>query len=132
MPLTTIALRKGKSADYRRAVADSVHRALVEAVGIPEDDRFQIVTEHEADGLIYDRGFLGIPRTDDIVIIQVTLRGGRPREVRTALHRRLAARLSESPGLRPEDVFVTLVENDYADWSVGRGEAPLMKLLEDG
>lgn len=63
------------------------------------------------------------------MIIQVTLRCGRPREMRTALHRRLAELLAASPGLRPEDVFITLVENDYADWSVGRGEAPLMALV---
>jgi len=130
VPLTSISLRKGKSKEYRRAVADSVHAALVEAVGIPSDDRFQLITEVERDGLIYDPAFLDIERTDDIVIIQITLRSGRPRETRAALHRAIARKLSESPGLRTEDVFVSLVENDYADWSVGRGEAPLLKLLE--
>jgi len=130
VPLTSISLRKGKSKEYRRAVADSVHAALVEAVGIPSDDRFQLITEVERDGLIYDPAFLDIERTDDIVIIQITLRSGRPRETRAALHRAIAQKLSESPGLRTEDVFVSLVENDYADWSVGRGEAPLLKLLE--
>jgi phenylpyruvate tautomerase PptA (4-oxalocrotonate tautomerase family) len=130
MPLTSIALRKGKSAEYRRAVADSVHAALVEAIGIPADDRFQLIDEYDADSLIYDGGFLGIERTDDIVIIRITLRGGRSRDQRTSLHRSIADKLSRSPGVRPEDVFIALVENDYADWSVGRGEAPLMKLLE--
>jgi len=130
MPLTSIALRKGKSAEYRRAVADSVHAALVETIGIPSDDRFQLIDQYDADSLIYDRHFLGIERTDDIVIIRITLRSGRPREQRTSLHRSIAEKLSRSPGVRPEDVFVELVENDYADWSVGRGEAPLMSLLE--
>jgi len=130
VPLTSISLRKGKSKEYRRAVADSVHSALVEAVGIPADDRFQIVTEVEPDGLIYDRSFLGIERSDDLVIVQITLRSGRSREIRAQLHRTIAQKLAESPGLRTEDVFISLVENDYADWSVGRGEAPLLKLLE--
>ena len=129
MPLTSITMLKCKPKEYRRAVADSVHAALVEAVGIPADDRFQLITEVEPDGLIYDPAFLDIERTDDIVIIQITLRSGRPRETRAALHRTIAQKLSESPGLRMEDVFVSLVENDYADWSVGRGEAPLLKLL---
>ena len=130
MPLTSITLRKGKSKEYRRTVADSVHEALVEAIGIPRDDRFQIITEADEDGVIYDPSFLGIDRSDDIVIIQITLRGGRSRELRAELHLTIANRLSQSPGLRPEDVFISLVENDYADWSVGRGEAPLLKLLE--
>ena len=130
MPLTTIALRKGRSAEYRRAVADSVHSALVETIGIPADDRFQLIDQYDADSLVYDKRFLGIERTDDIIIIRITLRSGRSREQRTSLHRSIAEKLSRSPGVRPEDVFIALVENDYADWSVGRGEAPLMKLLE--
>lgn len=130
MPLTSIAMRIGKPKEYRRAVADGVHAALVEAIGIPADDRFQLITEFDPDGLIYDPSFLGIERSDDIVIIRITLRSGRSRETRAALHKTIAQKLSESPGLRTEDVFVSLVENDYADWSVGRGEAPLLKLLE--
>jgi phenylpyruvate tautomerase PptA (4-oxalocrotonate tautomerase family) len=132
MPIASIALRRGKSAAYRRAVADAVHEALVEVVKIPPDDRFQLITEFDNDGLIYDRNFLGIARSDDIVIIQITLRAGRSRETRVALHRHIADRLAANPGMRPEDVFIVLVENDYADWSVGRGEAPLMALLNDG
>lgn len=129
MPLTSIALRKGKSADYKRALADSVHAALVETIGIPADDRFQLIDEYEPEGLIYDAAFLGIERSDDIVIVRITLRSGRSRETRAALLRNIAENLSRSPGMRPEDVFISLVENDYADWSVGRGEAPLLKLL---
>ncbi|HEX7389348.1 MAG TPA: tautomerase family protein [Acidiphilium sp.] len=129
MPLATISLRRGKSPAYRRAISDGVHRALVEEIGIPEDDRFHLINEFDGDTLIYDPAYLGIPRTDDIVIIQITLRGGRSREQRVALHKRIAELLTQAPGLRPEDVFITLVENDYADWSVGNGEAPLMKLI---
>jgi 4-oxalocrotonate tautomerase len=130
MPLTSIALRKGKSASFKRAVADGIHSALVETIGIPVDDRFQLIDEYEPEGLIYDPGFLGIDRTDDIVIIRITLRTGRARDARAALHRSIAEKLSHAPGVRSEDVFICLVENDYADWSVGRGEAPLLQLLE--
>lgn len=131
MPLTMIALRKGKTSHYRRAVADSVHAALVDAIGIPDDDRFQLIDEYDPESLIYDRAFLGIDRSDDIVIIRITLRSGRSRETRAALHRCIAERLAAAPGIRPEDVFVSLIENDYADWSPGRGEAPLLKLLDN-
>ncbi len=132
MPLATISLRRGKSLEYRRAISDGVHRALVEVIGIPEKDRFHLIHELDGEAFIFDRDYLGIDRTEDIVFIQITLRAGRSRELRVALHQRLAALLAEAPGLRPEDVFITLVENDYADWSIGRGEAPLMALLQQG
>lgn len=129
MPLTSIAMRAGKSAAYKRAVADSVHQALVEVIGIPADDRFQLINEYGAQEFIFDPAFLGMDRTDNLVIIQIILRCGRSRELRAELHQKIAALLAKSPGVRADDVFVTLVENDYADWSVGRGEAPLLKLL---
>jgi hypothetical protein len=123
-------LRKGKSAEYMRSIADGIHAALVETIGIPADDRFQLIDQYDADSLIYDPSFLGIGRTDDIIIVRITLRSGRSRELRTALHRSIAEKLARSPGVRSEDVFIALTENDYADWSAGRGEAPLMRLLE--
>jgi 4-oxalocrotonate tautomerase len=130
MPIAVISLRQGKSSAYRRAVSDSVHQALVEIIGIPADDQFHLINEYEETNLIYHPTFLDIPRTNDIVIIQITLRGGRSREMRVALHKRIVLLLSRNPGLRPEDVFIVLVENDYADWSTGNGDAPLMKLLQ--
>lgn len=130
MPFTTIALRKGKTSEYRHALADSVHSALVETIGIPADDRFQLIQEYDADSLIYAPSFLDIARTDDIVIVRITLVAGRPRSLRAALHRKIAENLAVSPGVRPEDVLVSLTENDRADWSVGRGEAPLLDKQE--
>jgi phenylpyruvate tautomerase PptA (4-oxalocrotonate tautomerase family) len=123
MPLVRIALRKGKKPEYRRALADSVHRAMVETIKIPEQDRFQIVTEHDDSGLIYDPSYLGISRSDDVVLIQITLSAGRTLEVRKALFARITQLLHESPGIRPEDVFVNLVEVAKENWSFGNGIA---------
>jgi hypothetical protein len=130
VPLTSIALRKGKSPEYRRAVADSIHAALVETIGIPAGDRFQLIDQYDPDCMIYDRSFLGIDRSDDLIIIRITLVSGRPQALRAALHRNIAEKLAASPGVRPEDVFISLVENDRADWSAGRGEAPLLSAAE--
>jgi 4-oxalocrotonate tautomerase len=127
MPLIRISLRAGQPPERRRAIADAVHQALIETVDVPADDRFQIVTEHAADALIYDRNYLGVARSDDIVMIQIALRRGRPVAVKQALYRRLAERLGDAAGVRPEDVFVTLVENDLADWSFGNGVAQYVK-----
>jgi phenylpyruvate tautomerase PptA (4-oxalocrotonate tautomerase family) len=123
MPLVRIALRKGTTKEFRRALCDSVHRAMVETIKIPEQDRFQIVTEHDAESLIYDPSYLGIPRSDGVVLIQITLNAGRTIEVRKALFARIAGLLSESPGVRPEDVFVSLVEVAKENWSFGNGIA---------
>jgi 4-oxalocrotonate tautomerase len=123
MPLVRIALRKGTKPEFRRALADSIHRAMVEAIKIPEQDRFQVITEHDESGLVYDPSYLGISRSDGVVFVQITLSAGRTLEVRKALFARIAQNLQESPGLRPEDVFINLVETAKENWSFGNGIA---------
>ena len=123
MPLVRISLRSGKSPEYRRAIADAVHEALVAIANVPPQDRFQIVSEHGADGLIYDPEYLGIHRTDDIVIVQVTWNLGRTLETKKLLYARMAELVKERVGLRPEDLFVNLVEVVKENWSFGNGIA---------
>jgi phenylpyruvate tautomerase PptA (4-oxalocrotonate tautomerase family) len=123
MPLVRIALRAGKSESYRRAVADAVHRAMVETINVPVKDRFQIVTEHDAAGLVYDPSYLDIPRTDGVLLIQITLNAGRTVEMKKALFARMAGLLAENPGVRREDVLVSLVEVPKENWSFGNGIA---------
>jgi 4-oxalocrotonate tautomerase len=127
MPLVRIDLKRGKTADYRRALADGVYEAMREAIGIPENDRFIVINEHDADNLSYDRHYLGIERSDDVVFLQIALRRGRAVEAKQALYRAIAERLSKAPGLRPADLFVTLVENGPEDWSFGDGVAQYVK-----
>lgn len=123
VPLVRIALRKGKSPEDRRALSDSIHRAMVEAIKIPEQDRFQVITEHDEAGLVHDPSYPGISRTNDVVLIQITMSAGRTLEVRKTLFARIVQLLRESPGLRPEDVFVNLVETAKENWSFGNGIA---------
>jgi 4-oxalocrotonate tautomerase len=123
MPLVRISLRAGKSADYRRAIADGIHRAMVETLAAPEQDRFQIITEHDADGLIYDPSYLGIQRSDDDVLEQITLSAGRKPPQKRDFMARAAALLAEKPGLRAEDLFINLVEVAWENWSFGEGKA---------
>jgi 4-oxalocrotonate tautomerase len=126
MPLVRISLREGKSAQYRRAVADGVHGALMEAASVPELDRFQILTEHAPADLIYDPTYLGVDRTDDIVMIQITL-NTRTQAVKVALYKAIAERLSKNPGIRAQDVLVSLVSVLPEDWSFGDGKAQYVK-----
>jgi phenylpyruvate tautomerase PptA (4-oxalocrotonate tautomerase family) len=123
MPLVRIAYRSGKGPGFGRAVGESVHRAMVETINVPAKDVFQIITEHGANGLVYDPSYLDIDRTDGIVIVQITLNAGRTVEMKKALYARIAERLAESPGVRREDVFVGLVEVPKENWSFGNGLA---------
>src|SRR5260221_11243024 len=127
MPLVRISLRAGRSEADRRAIGDAVHQALVETMEVPPDDRFQIITEHGPDGLIFDPNYLGIARSDGLVMIQVALRSGRTVAMKQALYRRIAELLRDAVGLRPEDAFITLAENELAAWSFGRGEAQYVR-----
>jgi 4-oxalocrotonate tautomerase len=126
MPLVRIDLRQGSSPEYRKALADGVHRAIVEAIAIPPGDRFQVITEHPADGLIYDPGYLGVARSDRVVFVQITMSTGRKPQQKRALYKRMAEILAESPGLRREDLLINLVEVSWENWSFGNGEAHYM------
>ena len=123
MPLVRISLVKGKPAEYRRKVGDAVHRALVETINVPPLDRFQLLTEHEPGDIVYDSNYLGIARTSDIVIVQITLSAGRTLEQKRALYGAIAANLGRAVGLRPQDAWVNLVEVAKENWSFGNGEA---------
>lgn len=123
MPLVRIALREGTTPEYRRAVGDSIHRALVEAIGIPEKDHFQVITEHTPHDLVYDPQYLGIERSDKVIFVQITLSAGRKPGEKKRLFKRMSELLAISPGLRPEDLLVNLVEVAWENWSFGHGEA---------
>jgi 4-oxalocrotonate tautomerase len=127
MPLVRISLREGKSEQYRRALADGVHQAMVEAIDAPLQDRFQIITEHSANDLIYDPTYLGIKRGDDIVMVQITLSAGRKPPQKRKLYERMAELLGKNPGLRPQDLMINLVETAWENWSFGNGEAQYTK-----
>ena len=123
MPLVRISLREGKTEEYKKALADGVHRALVEAIEIPPEDRFQVLTEHSSGSLIYDPSYLGITRTDEVVLVQITLSAGRKPPQKRKLYKRMSEILAESPGLRPQNLMINLVEVAWEDWSFGNGVA---------
>jgi phenylpyruvate tautomerase PptA (4-oxalocrotonate tautomerase family) len=124
MPLVRISMRQGREPAYRRAVADAVHAALVETFTVPAEDRFQILSEHEAGAeLLHTPSYLGIDYSPDLVMVQLTVSNTRSLEQKKALYRRIVERLGEKPGLRPQDVMISLVEVAKENWSFGMGEA---------
>ena len=123
MPLVRIDLRRGKPAAYRRAICDGIYRALRETFNVPENDRFLVVNEHDADNFIHAESYLGITYSDDLVIAQITVNDTRTTATKQALFARISALLAENPGLRKEDLFINLVECKTENWSFGNGIA---------
>ncbi len=123
MPLVRIDLLQGKSAEYRRSIGNAIHEALTATFNVPDDDRFQIITEHAPDDFIINASYLGIERTADCVIVQLTANDTRTVEQKRALFKAIADNLNRQVGLRREDVFVSLVEVRKENWSFGNGEA---------
>ena len=123
MPLIHISLRAGKPEAYRQAIFDSLYCAMREALDVPEDDQFMTISEHDAANFRYGASCFGIARSDDVVFIQITVFNTRTAEQKTALFRRIAALLGDNPGIRPGDVFVTVLEAAKENWSVGHGLA---------
>lgn len=123
MPLVNISLRAGKPDAYRQAIFDSLYQAMREALNVPEDDQFMTIREHDAANFRYGASYLGVARSDDLVYIQITVFDTRTAEQKKALFQRAAELLGESPGIRPEDVFVNVLEASKENWSLGNGVA---------
>ncbi len=123
MPLVRIDLSDTTPSAARRQIADIVHDAMVTTLNVPQDDRFQIITGHPLEARVIDPTYLGIERTADGVIIQITLNGGRTVDQKRAFYRAVADRLHDQLTIRKEDVLISLVEVTKEDWSFGNGEA---------
>jgi len=123
VPLVRIDLRKGKPAAYKKAIGDGIYRALRETFTVPEEDRFMVVTEHDEDGFFYSKSYFNIERTDDLVMIQLTVTNSRNLDQKKALFARIVELLAEQPGVRAQDVFISLLEVGKENWSFGNGFA---------
>ena len=127
MPFARIDLIKGKPPEYRRTIGQIVYTAMVEVLKAPENDRFQVITEHEEANFIYDPSFFGIERSVDLIFVQMALAEGRTVEQKRAFYKQVADELHAQLDLRREDIFINLVGTGREDWSFGNGEASLVK-----
>ena len=123
MPLVRIHLMQGKPVQFSRRVSEIVYQTMEEKLFIPAKDNFQIITQHDKNSLIYSVDYLGIPRTDGILIIQITLSEGRTVDHKKAFYKRLAERLRSELQIRMEDVLINLIEVKRENWSFGNGIA---------
>jgi phenylpyruvate tautomerase PptA (4-oxalocrotonate tautomerase family) len=121
MPFARISLNRGKSADYLQALSLGVHEALVDSFEVPESDRFQVIHQHDAGELIFDRDYLGGPRSDDFVLIAITAGRARSVETKQRFYRTLVEKLQLATGLNVEDVMVVITTTASDEWSFGGG-----------
>ena len=123
MPLVRIDLRRGKSPAYLAALRNGIYQAMHESFSVPENDRFILVSQHDAEEFDYDPGYLGIARSDDLVIVQIACNNTRTVEQKQAFYRAVAEKLNADPGVRKEDVLINLLETAKENWSFGNGIA---------
>lgn len=123
MPLAHISLRTGKSDAYRQAIFDALYTAMRETFDVPEDDQFMTITEHSAANFRYSATYLGVARSEDVVYVQIAANNTRSVEQKKALYKRLSDLLGENPGIRSEDLLVSLIEVPKENWSIGHGLA---------
>lgn len=123
MPLVRIDLLEGKSVEFKAQLSELIYEAMLETIGMPEEDKFQVINELKHEELVFSTNYLGVDRTEGIVIIQITMNEGRTTEVKKALYKKIADKLNNQLDIRKEDVFINLVEVKKENWSFGNGIA---------
>lgn len=121
MPFIRTSVKVGTSVEIKKKIVMGIHQALVDAIGMPQDELFNQISEYSATDFFFDRGFNGIARSDSIVVVEITMRRGRSDAMKRDLYALIAANLKRDAGVSPKDVFIFCHENDYSDWSVGNG-----------
>jgi phenylpyruvate tautomerase PptA (4-oxalocrotonate tautomerase family) len=117
MPLVNISILKDRSPEYIAAVADGINSAVIETMGFPEDDRYQII--HQVDPACLQMQ----TRDGERVMMHLVMRAGRSNKAKQAFYRKVVENLARDPGIAPGNVLITITENHDIDWSFGDGEA---------
>ena len=123
MPLVRIDLPNSIESERHGLIGDIVYQAMVDVLNVPDGDKFQIITVHDADSLRIDPAYLGIDRAANAFIIDITLNAGRTVELKRQFYATVAERLSAEADVRPQDVLIVLTEVAKESWSFGNGEA---------
>ncbi|CAI8815162.1 tautomerase family protein [Pseudomonas serboccidentalis] len=123
MPLVRVDIKKNSDPTFAKRIGEQIYAAMRSTINVPEHDNFQILNERDGEHFIFDPQYLGIQRSDQLVIIQITLNEGRTLEQKKALYQTIAQNLNAQLGVRLEDVFINLVEVKKENWSFGNGIA---------
>ncbi|EIK93925.1 acyloate catabolism-like protein [Pseudomonas sp. M47T1] len=130
MPLVRIDVAQDMPTDTLKAISDVVYEAMTSTANVPANDKFQIISRHARDELVYPaEGYLGVTYSPQIVFIQVTWNTGRSTAVKKAFYQAVASGIHARTGLRKEDVWISLVEVNREDWSFGNGDMQYVPTL---
>ena len=129
MPLLNITLKKGKDADYIRLLSQTIHRVLISAWNIPENDYFHIVHQMDEHTFMINPSMWDMQRSNDVIVIHITSMP-RPTQMKLDFYQQLPPALEEKLGIKPDDVFISIVSNQPEDWSFGKGKAQLLTKVE--
>ena len=123
MPLARIDINRDAFPELVRVVSEAIYTAMVEIADAPVHDKFQVITRHTADEIIFPKeGYLGLTYTRGLIIIQITWVRGRSTEVKKKFFRQIAEEIHAKGGVRKEDVWIQLVDTSREDWSFGNGD----------
>ena len=122
MPLVRIDLSKKHSEGFARQVGDIVYNVMREQINVPEDDKFQIITRHDASELNIPKSYLGIEYSEEIIFIQATISFGRSVDLKKNLYKAICESLVKKLNVRPQDIFINLLEVSKENWSFGNDE----------
>lgn len=132
MPIVRTAVKSGTSPNLKQKIAMAIHTALVDSIGMPADELFNLVQEYDPTDFFYSRTFNGISRSDSLVLVEITMRRGRSDAMKSALYAAIASNLAKDARISPKDVFIFMHENDYSDWSVGNGNFAMKIVQQPG
>ncbi len=113
MPLVKIEMMKGKSAEQKKSIFDTVHNALIDSLGIADWDRFQRITEYDKDSFEIPEG-----KTDDFMIIELTIFPGRSKEQKKAVIEAIASALNAKLGIALTDIFIVINDPAMENWGL--------------
>lgn len=113
MPLVRIDMVKGKSTEYKKTVLDVIHEGLMKALGIEDWDRFQRIVEIPEEDFERPDG-----KTDDFMIIELTIFPGRTKEQKKAAITEITAGLCNKLGIAPSDIFIIFNEPPLENWGM--------------
>jgi len=128
MPFFNVHVPKGLfPLDQRKAIADSLAHSLQESFGLPPEDKFVVINEHSEGFMFLHPTYKDVERSAGAIVISVYIPASRPMSEKRKLLKEIVQRLHDNVGIRPDDVFVTLIPLPSENFSFGRGFSPFDK-----
>ena len=132
MPIVRTAVKSGTTPQIKEKIVMGSHSALVEGIGMPQGELFNLVQDYDPADFFYSRSFNGIARSDNVVMVEITMRRGRSDAIKTALYAAITRNLEQDAQINPQDVLIFMHENDHSDWSVGNGKFAMKIVQQPG